>query len=86
MKASPNPPWSARCGCCLPKAAGCRISGTRMDDIALRAGVSKGGLYAHFASKEAIFEALLERHLAPAPLDIPAIVDSADSVQALAER
>ncbi|WP_373980481.1 TetR/AcrR family transcriptional regulator [Achromobacter sp. JD417] len=61
-------------------------SGTRMDDIALCAGVSKGGLYAHFASKEAIFEALLERHLAPAPLDIPAIVDSAASVQALAER
>ena len=36
-------------------------AGARMDDIALRAGLSKGGLYAHFDSKEAVFEALLER-------------------------
>lgn len=60
--------------------------GARMDDIARGAGLSKGGLYAHFTSKEAVFEALLERHLAPAPLDVDAIVNDADSVQALAER
>ena len=34
-------------------------AGARMDDIAARAGLSKGGLYAHFASKEEVFEALL---------------------------
>lgn len=39
-------------------------TGARMDDIALRAGLSKGGLYAHFASKEEVFEALLARYLA----------------------
>lgn len=37
----------------------------RMDDIAERAGMSKGGLYAHFKSKEAIFEAVLQRMLMP---------------------
>jgi AcrR family transcriptional regulator len=36
---------------------------TRMDDIALRNGISKGGLYAHFKSKDAVFEALMHRSL-----------------------
>lgn len=40
-------------------------AGTRMDDIAGRAALSKGGLYAHFDSKDQIFEALLQRSLAP---------------------
>lgn len=31
---------------------------TRVEEIAKAAGLSKGGLYVHFASKEAIFEAL----------------------------
>ena len=40
-------------------------AGARMDDIALRAGLSKGGLYAHFASKEEVFEGSASpRHLA----------------------
>ena len=34
-----------------------------MDDIARRCGLSKGGLYAHFDSKDAIFKALLDRTL-----------------------
>ena len=38
-------------------------AGARMDDIALRAEPVKGGLYAHFSSKEAVFEALIARHL-----------------------
>jgi len=42
---------------------------TRIDDIAQRAGLSKGGVYAHFKSKEEIFEALLSRTLAPKSLD-----------------
>ena len=41
------------------------FSATRMDDIAARCGLSKGGLYAHFQSKDGIFEALLARSLAP---------------------
>lgn len=61
-------------------------AGARMDDIALRAGLSKGGLYAHFSSKEAVFEALIARHLSPAPLDVEAVVDGASSTRDLAER
>ncbi|CAM3948562.1 TetR/AcrR family transcriptional regulator [Roseateles saccharophilus] len=43
----------------------------RMDDIALRAGLSKGGLYAHFASKDEVFEALLSRVLVAPELGEP---------------
>ena len=39
------------------------FTGARMEDIAHGAGLSKGGLYAHFSSKEAIFKALLDRTL-----------------------
>lgn len=42
---------------------------TRMDDIARRAGLSKGGLYAHFDSKDAVIEALLRRSLAMPSLE-----------------
>lgn len=41
------------------------FTAARMDDIAGRCGLSKGGLYAHFHSKEEIFKALLGRLLAP---------------------
>ena len=41
------------------------FNAARMDDIASRCGLSKGGLYAHFSSKEQIFKALLTRLLAP---------------------
>ncbi len=61
-------------------------AGARMDDIALRAGLSKGGLYAHFASKEEVFEALLERHLCPPRLDAHAVVQGAATPRHLAER
>jgi AcrR family transcriptional regulator len=39
------------------------FTAARMDDIAQRCGLSKGGLYAHFDSKDAIFKALLDRSL-----------------------
>jgi AcrR family transcriptional regulator len=35
---------------------------TRMDDVAKAAGIAKGLLYKHFRSKDALFEALLDRH------------------------
>lgn len=41
------------------------FAATTMDDIGRRCGLSKGGLYAHFASKDVIFAALLNRSLAP---------------------
>src|ERR687896_1577847 len=36
--------------------------GTRLDDVAAAAGVTKPILYRHFASKQALYLALLERH------------------------
>lgn len=37
------------------------FAASRMDDIAAAAGLSKGGIYTHFKSKEEIYEALLAR-------------------------
>lgn len=39
---------------------------TRLDDIAARAGVSKGALYLYFNSKEALFEAVIREGILPA--------------------
>lgn len=51
----------------------------RIDDIAKYAGLSKGGVYAHFESKEAIFEALLRRALTPPNFDdMPALSSDCD--------
>ena len=47
------------------------FSATRMDDIAAHAGLSKGGLYNHFASKEDIFRALLDSHSASKRVKLP---------------
>lgn len=38
---------------------------TRVDDIAKRAGISKGAVYLYFPSKEAIMEALVRRAVVP---------------------
>lgn len=38
---------------------------TRMEDVARRAGISKGTVYLYFASKEAVLEALVRRALLP---------------------
>jgi AcrR family transcriptional regulator len=60
--------------------------GTSMRQIAAEAGIAVGGIYNHFASKEAIFRALLERHQPYS--DIAAIVAnlSGESAAELAER
>jgi AcrR family transcriptional regulator len=40
------------------------FSGTRMSDVAARAGVAKGTLYLYFADKEALFEGVLREVIA----------------------
>lgn len=47
---------------------------TRVDDIARRAGLSKGGLYAHFESKEEIFAALVDTMLVRPVLDVQSLL------------
>lgn len=42
------------------------FAGTRLDDVAARAGVSKGTLYLYFDSKEALFKAVVEEGIVPA--------------------
>lgn len=42
------------------------FAATRLDDVATRAGVSKGTLYLYFDSKEALFKAVIEEGIVPA--------------------
>ena len=39
------------------------FAGTRMDDIAARAGITKGTIYLYFESKEAVFKALARQSI-----------------------
>jgi AcrR family transcriptional regulator len=41
------------------------FAATRVDDVAARAGISKGAVYLYFASKEAILEGLVRRAVRP---------------------
>jgi Bacterial regulatory proteins, tetR family len=41
------------------------FAATRLDDVAKRAGVSKGTLYLYFESKEELFKAVMPRALSP---------------------
>jgi AcrR family transcriptional regulator len=48
----------------------------RMDDIAARAGVSKGAIYLYFDSKEAVLKGLIEREVAPVAAKLSGIADA----------
>lgn len=61
------------------------FAATRIEDIAGRAGLSKSGVYAHYASKEAIFEALLAHVMQPADDQENPLSDDADSAEALVD-
>lgn len=41
------------------------FAATKLDDVAARAGVSKGTLYLYFASKEELFKAVIQQGLLP---------------------
>lgn len=49
---------------------------TRLEDVAERAGVSKGTLYLYFESKEALFKAVVREGLLPALAEGEAVVAS----------
>ena len=60
---------------------------TRLDDVAARAGVSKGTLYLYFASKEELFRAVVRENLVPVLDEAEQIIDgySGDSPSLLRE-
>ncbi len=50
--------------------------GTRLEDVAARAGVSKGTLYLYFDSKEALFKAVIQEGILPVLDEGAGMVDS----------
>ena len=51
---------------------------TRVDDVAKRAGVSKGLLYLYFKTKEELFKAVIRSFVAPKVRELSVIVDESD--------
>jgi len=51
---------------------------TSMRDIARRAGVSLGNLYNYYATKDAIFESIIDRYLGVIDMELRAIFDEID--------
>ncbi|MEP9355680.1 TetR/AcrR family transcriptional regulator [Xanthobacter sp. KR7-65] len=52
------------------------FAGSRLEDVARRAGVAKGTLYLYFADKEALFRGLIEDNISP-------VLEDADGLIAL---
>jgi AcrR family transcriptional regulator len=55
------------------------FAATRLDDIAVRAGVSKGAIYLYFATKEDIFRAVVEHAVAPNLAGLRALAPQAET-------
>ena len=54
------------------------FAAARLDDIAARAGVSKGALYLYFATKEELFHAVVAQAVAPNLARVRALVEAYD--------
>jgi AcrR family transcriptional regulator len=73
MAAPPRPRWRRRkearpdeiLAAALASFAERGFAATRLDDVAARAGISKGTLYLYFKSKEELFEAVVRATLVP---------------------
>ena len=63
------------------------FAATRLDDVAARAGVSKGTLYLYFDSKEALFKSVIEEGIVPVLDEGSDLIDnfSGSSVELLRE-
>lgn len=57
------------------------FAATRMDDVARRAGLSKGTLYLYFDSKEALFQGLVESLAYPNLEIVEQITEQAETLQ-----
>jgi AcrR family transcriptional regulator len=54
------------------------FAATRLDDIAAKAGVSKGTVYLYFPSKEELFKAVIRETVLPNLVQAEALLDSTD--------
>jgi AcrR family transcriptional regulator len=54
------------------------FAATRMEDIAARAGITKGTIYLYFDSKEAVFQALARQEVGTRIAEITAMVEAFD--------
>jgi AcrR family transcriptional regulator len=52
------------------------FAATRVEDIAQKAGISKGTIYLYFPSKEALMEGLIDRALSPLALQAISVIDA----------
>jgi AcrR family transcriptional regulator len=52
------------------------FAGTRLEDVAARAGIAKGTIYRYFASKEALFEAALLSRVTPVLEGVDGLIDA----------
>jgi AcrR family transcriptional regulator len=52
------------------------FAGARLEDVAARAGVSKGAIYLYFATKEDIFRAAVEQVIAPQFAQVRQLLES----------
>ena len=59
------------------------FAATRLDDVALCAGITKGTLYLYFPNKEELFEAVVRQALVPNLERGEALLDEADAPAAL---
>ncbi len=59
------------------------FTAARMDDIAARAGLSKGALYLYFDSKDALFTSLIEAYAIPNVERMEALAKAAKGVEAI---
>jgi AcrR family transcriptional regulator len=59
------------------------FASTRLEDVAARAGISKGTLYLYFRSKEELFKAVVRATIVPNLERVEALVDSFEGPSAL---
>src|SRR3954462_9440261 len=94
MESEPTARWrrrkEARPGEILDAALDCfaerGFAATRLEDVAARAGVTKGTAYLYYASKEDLFKAVVRGYLVPVIASLEAAADAPGPVFPLLEK
>jgi AcrR family transcriptional regulator len=84
MRQSPKPKWRRRAEARPDEILDAALAvftekgfeAARVDEIAARAGLSKGAIYLYFAGKEALLRGLIEREVAPAAQRLRALAEA----------